>query len=239
MGGASTEMDERSTTVVVECASFDPVAIARASRRHKLSSEASKRFERGVDQNAAYAAAHRAALLVEWGGGRQSGAETVVGADTQQPISSRPRCRGRCWAPLPAARVVAVLQDSGVAVDQVGDTLVTLAVDQRPLRLRRGGRLQGESRDRARGPAPGGMVSPRQRARRASGSPAGRRVRRGAVVPSRPSTNRRAACPGRRRPAACPPGDPLADACARPCSRACWPPRAIVREVRTMWPCTR
>jgi len=135
MGGASTEMDERSTTVVVECASFDPVAIARASRRHKLSSEASKRFERGVDQNAAYAAAHRvAALLVEWGGGRLSGAETVVGAVTpRQPIVIPAALPGQVLGTaLPAARVVAVLQDSGVAVDQVGDTLVCTPPTWRP-----------------------------------------------------------------------------------------------------------
>ena len=49
MGGASTEMSERTRHVVVEAAHFDPVAVARAARRHKLPSEASRRFERGVD----------------------------------------------------------------------------------------------------------------------------------------------------------------------------------------------
>jgi phenylalanyl-tRNA synthetase beta chain len=49
MGGASTELSPQTRHVVVEAAHFDPVAIARSARRHKLPSEASRRFERGVD----------------------------------------------------------------------------------------------------------------------------------------------------------------------------------------------
>ncbi|NJP81551.1 phenylalanine--tRNA ligase subunit beta, partial [Streptomyces sp. AA8] len=61
MGGAETEIGDHAagsgtTEVVVEAAHFDPVAIARAVRRHKLPSEAAKRFERGVDPQAASAA---------------------------------------------------------------------------------------------------------------------------------------------------------------------------------------
>ncbi len=126
MGGASTEMDERSTTVVIECASFDPVSIARASRRHKLSSEASKRFERGVDPNAAYATAHRvASLLVDLAGATLSADETIAGAVAAPPttvIATDLPSRVLGTA-VPAARVVAVLESSGVAVVQDGDSL--------------------------------------------------------------------------------------------------------------------
>ena len=70
MGGATTELSPATSTVVIEAAHFDAMTIARASRRHKLSSEASRRFERGVDPAATYAAAHRVAqLLVELAGG--------------------------------------------------------------------------------------------------------------------------------------------------------------------------
>ena len=49
--------------------SFDPITIARSARRHRLSTEASKRFERGVDHDLAGAAAELAVrLLVEHGG---------------------------------------------------------------------------------------------------------------------------------------------------------------------------
>lgn len=70
MGGATTEVSESTTAILVEAATFDPVTIARSARRHKLPSEASKRFARGVDPLVSRAAAQRVVdLLVELGGG--------------------------------------------------------------------------------------------------------------------------------------------------------------------------
>ncbi|MGN7799093.1 phenylalanine--tRNA ligase subunit beta [Leifsonia sp. 22587] len=65
MGGASTEIREGTRNVLIEAANFDPVSIARTARRHKLPSEASKRFERGVDPQVAVAAAARVVQLLE------------------------------------------------------------------------------------------------------------------------------------------------------------------------------
>jgi phenylalanyl-tRNA synthetase beta chain len=74
MGGESTEMSESTSRVVIEAAHFDPVTVARAVRRHRLPSEASKRFERGVDPALPLVAVHRvAALLTQLGGGRITG----------------------------------------------------------------------------------------------------------------------------------------------------------------------
>lgn len=81
MGGESTKTDDTTTDVLIEAATFDPVSIARTLRRHKLPSEASKRYERGVDPLVAAAAAQRMAdLLVELGGGTidELGAEIVA-----------------------------------------------------------------------------------------------------------------------------------------------------------------
>ncbi|WP_347754028.1 phenylalanine--tRNA ligase subunit beta [Agrococcus sp. ProA11] len=90
MGGAETEMDASTTEVLIEAATFDAVSIGRASRRHRLISEASKRFERGVDPAVADAAAARVAqLLVELAGGTidtELGAE-VGGVPEMQPIA--------------------------------------------------------------------------------------------------------------------------------------------------------
>ncbi|HEV7950262.1 MAG TPA: phenylalanine--tRNA ligase subunit beta [Glaciihabitans sp.] len=70
MGGAATEIGDSTTSVLIEAANFDPVSVARTARRHKLPSEASKRFERGVDPKVAAAAAQRVVeLLVELAGG--------------------------------------------------------------------------------------------------------------------------------------------------------------------------
>ena len=75
--------------MVIEAAHFDAMTIARTSRRHKLSSEASRRFERGVDPAAAYAAAHRVAeLLVELAGGTLAAEETVRGSVLPQPTTT-------------------------------------------------------------------------------------------------------------------------------------------------------
>ncbi len=79
MGGASTEIDEGSTEIVIEAAHFDPPTIARSARRHKLPSEASRRFARGVDDALQEAAAERAvSLLVELGGAALEDGRTVV-----------------------------------------------------------------------------------------------------------------------------------------------------------------
>jgi phenylalanyl-tRNA synthetase beta chain len=70
MGGAGTEVSDSTTDVLIEAANFDPVSIARSARRHKLPSEASKRFARGVDPLVAEPAAQRVIdLLVELAGG--------------------------------------------------------------------------------------------------------------------------------------------------------------------------
>jgi phenylalanyl-tRNA synthetase beta chain len=70
MGGLSTEISDASTNLVIEAAHFDARAIARESRRHRLFSEASYRFERGVDRELPLPVTARAvALLAELGGG--------------------------------------------------------------------------------------------------------------------------------------------------------------------------
>jgi phenylalanyl-tRNA synthetase beta chain len=79
MGGASTEISESTTDVVIEAAHFDPIVIARSSRRHKLSSEASRRFEREVDPELPRYAAQRVAdLLAELAGGTIQPDESVI-----------------------------------------------------------------------------------------------------------------------------------------------------------------
>ncbi|MEU9205270.1 phenylalanine--tRNA ligase subunit beta [Streptomyces sp. NPDC048332] len=86
MGGANTEIadaseDTHTTEVVIEAAHFDAISIARTARRHKLASEASKRFERGVDPQAAAAAAQRTVdLLVLLAGGTAEAGVTEVSA---------------------------------------------------------------------------------------------------------------------------------------------------------------
>ncbi|MEW2559662.1 phenylalanine--tRNA ligase subunit beta [Streptomyces griseorubiginosus] len=94
MGGANTEIADHSeaegtTDVVIEAAHFDAVSIARTARRHKLSSEASRRFERGVDPAAAAAAAQRTVdlLVLLAGGTAEAGVTEVVTPSAPHTIS--------------------------------------------------------------------------------------------------------------------------------------------------------
>ena len=70
MGGAGSEVTATTTRVVIESAVFDAASVRRASKRLGLSTDASYRFERGVDETGCLrAAARAAALLAEVAGG--------------------------------------------------------------------------------------------------------------------------------------------------------------------------
>ncbi len=64
MGGANSEITAASTTVLLESAVFDPASVRKTARRLGLSSDASYRFERGVDQHNNTHAMNRAAALI-------------------------------------------------------------------------------------------------------------------------------------------------------------------------------
>jgi len=87
MGGAATEIGPETAAVLIESAHFDPVSIAYTARRHRLPSEASRRYERGVDDALADVAAQRAvSLLVELAGAVDAGDVTDV--DVRKPRES-------------------------------------------------------------------------------------------------------------------------------------------------------
>ncbi|MEP6797978.1 MAG: phenylalanine--tRNA ligase subunit beta, partial [Lapillicoccus sp.] len=124
MGGATSEIDETTTDVLVEAAHFDPTTIARSSRRHKLVSEASKRFERGVDPALPPAAAQLVVdLLVEHGGGTVDAGVTDVDRTTPRPaylldVQHPTRLVGRTYS---RERVVEILRDLGCLVEDTDD----------------------------------------------------------------------------------------------------------------------
>jgi phenylalanyl-tRNA synthetase beta chain len=104
MGGASTEVSEATTDVVIEAAHFDAVSIAKTARRHKLPSEASRRFERGVDPALCAVAAETAVRLLVALGGAEAG--PVTDLDQRPPVAPIPfsvdhpgRVAGRHYEP--------------------------------------------------------------------------------------------------------------------------------------------
>ncbi len=118
MGGASTEISETSTELVLEAAHFDAITVARQSRRHKLSSEASRRFERGVDPALPPVATMRAAnLLVELGGARHVGFDEVDLRPQPATVQLDVRHPGRvAGIDYPDDTVVRRLEDIGCTV---------------------------------------------------------------------------------------------------------------------------
>ncbi len=73
MGGRDSEVTDQTSRVILETANFEPRSIFRTSRRHGLRSEASARFERGVDPNGVEVASQLAtALITAWAGGTAS-----------------------------------------------------------------------------------------------------------------------------------------------------------------------
>jgi phenylalanyl-tRNA synthetase beta chain len=124
MGGASTEIGEGTSNVLLEAAHWEPTGVARTARRHRLPSEAAKRFERGVDpEMTVVALARAAALLAEYGGARVVG--SLVDVDTRGPRREIPLDAERpaCVAGVPYSRgqVTELLQAVGCAVDAAGD----------------------------------------------------------------------------------------------------------------------
>lgn len=110
MGGASTEMSATTSEVLIEAAHFDPATTARSARRHKLPSEASKRFERGVDPTLGPVAARRVAdLLVTYGGGTTAEVASIVGEARRREVIT-------ICADLPR-RVSGIDIDASTAVD--------------------------------------------------------------------------------------------------------------------------
>ncbi|MDF8263481.1 phenylalanine--tRNA ligase subunit beta [Luteipulveratus flavus] len=135
MGGQDGELGEGTTAVLVEAARFDPVTIARSARRHRLTTEASRRFERGVDTDLAAAAAQLAVeLLVELAGGRADAAVTDL-AEPLEPvvIDLDPAAIGRLvGVDYAVDRVTAILDEIGCSIDGSGDLFAVTPPTWRP-----------------------------------------------------------------------------------------------------------
>ncbi len=87
MGGLNSEIFSESKNVLIESAFFDPITIRRSSKRLGLSTEASYRFERGVDIDGAVPALRRAMMLIS----ELAGGEVIQGIIDNYPAPRRPR----------------------------------------------------------------------------------------------------------------------------------------------------
>ncbi|NES13527.1 MULTISPECIES: phenylalanine--tRNA ligase subunit beta [Micromonospora] len=120
MGGETSEVVASTTNVLFEAAHWDPAMVGRTARRHKLFSEAAKRWERGVDPALALVALEKAVrLLTEHGGG-------AVGEEILDIDHVRPRTPVTLPADLPSRRIGVSYPPERVVelLEQVGCTVV-------------------------------------------------------------------------------------------------------------------
>jgi phenylalanyl-tRNA synthetase beta chain len=134
MGGLTTEIDAGSSELVLEAAHFDPSGVARMSRRHNLTSEASKRFERGVDPELPPVASTRAvALLAELGGATYVGSSEVSHPRAVRHIELDPRRPERTAGfPLADEEVAGRLEQVGCTIVRDGDRWTVTPPSWRP-----------------------------------------------------------------------------------------------------------
>ncbi|TDD70627.1 phenylalanine--tRNA ligase subunit beta [Actinomadura rubrisoli] len=134
MGGLATEIDDRSTDMVIEAAHFDDIGTARMVRRHRLHSEASYRFERGVDRELPLYATYRAArMLAELGGAEVLPGVTHAEAPVERATVAMPAGHPDKVAGVAYGRdtVVRRLEQVGCAVAG-GDVLTVAPPSWRP-----------------------------------------------------------------------------------------------------------
>ena len=136
MGGQTSEVDPGKTVrVLFEAAHWDPAMVGRTARRHKLFSEAAKRWERGVDRELALVAIERATrLMTEHGGGTAGKPILDLNYPTPRPAivmaSDRPsRLIGVEYSPQ---RVAELLTEVGCAVAPVDGALTVTPPSWRP-----------------------------------------------------------------------------------------------------------
>lgn len=131
MGGLLTEVTDATKNVILEAASFHGPSIRRTSRALGLRSEASGRFERGVDTMLTHNALNRAAHLLE-----QMGAcETFCGIVEDYPEPVKPavitttpeKINGCIGCVISREEIVAILQKLGFGVEEKGAELVITA----------------------------------------------------------------------------------------------------------------
>ena len=184
MGGQTSEISTSTVDVIVEAAFFDPMTIARTVKRLGLRSEASKRFERGVDPQLAPRAMARFVEIL-----RLSSPELiwlsepviVRGTLPEPPVLeiNESHIEGLLGTHIPVADSAALLRGLGFAVTIAGDSMTVTAPSSRlDIRTERRGRadvieeiarLYGYRRLERRTPTwpePGGLSSRQQTRRR-------------------------------------------------------------------------
>jgi phenylalanyl-tRNA synthetase beta chain len=134
MGGLDSEVTDSTTALAIEAIRFNAVAIAKNARNHKLSTEASRRFERGVDPELAEIASLRAvSLLAELGGATYVGVSSAGKVPAKRTILLDPLYPSKILGyEITNATVAKQLKGIGCGVVSVGKKLKVTVPSWRP-----------------------------------------------------------------------------------------------------------
>lgn len=125
MGGENSEIRAGTSRVLIECAYFEPRGIRRSSRRHGLHTEASHRFERGVDPRAVPdVLAQTASLIAHLGQGAGVPDSIIAGVNPQEPTAvllRESRMQSLLGLAVPLADASAILHRLGCSVQPPRD----------------------------------------------------------------------------------------------------------------------
>lgn len=137
MGGKDTEVSDSTSNVLLEAAIFDPLVVRRGRQKLGMQTEASYRFERGIDpQIVAVAASRAAALIRELCGGTISGVSAAgKAAYAQKKIALSPdEVERTLGIKVPAARIKTILKSLGCSVKGADKFSVTAATHRPDLK---------------------------------------------------------------------------------------------------------
>jgi phenylalanyl-tRNA synthetase beta chain len=136
MGGEDSEVSDSTTSVILESAAFDAASIAYTSRRHRLRSEASARFERRTDPEfIPFAAARACRLMSDHAAGRVASevADAYPASRERIELTLRPdRTSAILGYPIPAEEQAGYLRALRIEVVAVGDRLRVTVPSFRP-----------------------------------------------------------------------------------------------------------
>lgn len=132
IGGHDAQVDDATTDVIFEMATWSPGAVRRTGRRYRVATDARHRFERIVDPRTIDAAARRAvALICDVSGGRLASGVLEDGADLPLTtvVELRPtRCDAVLGIATPVGRMIELLRALEIDVEQTSEDVLRCAV---------------------------------------------------------------------------------------------------------------
>jgi phenylalanyl-tRNA synthetase beta chain len=131
-GGSESGISEKTTNIFLESAYFNPVSVRKTAKRHGLNTDASFRFERGVDPELTVHALKRCATLIqEIAGGKVSSEIQFVDNETFAPFDfevSVSRIEALIGHNIGKETMVSILTDLDITIEEVNKDVLQLKV---------------------------------------------------------------------------------------------------------------